>query len=176
MPAKKYRYSRYHNENSLEVIKTPKMLARIQAIDERHLQGALRGQERLQGDRQGWKGKCPFCSSWRAQKRQKYESYKPAYLTVGKNEGYVFHCCACGTTLTTYKFLAQSQGVDVAEGYAQERWDSGQLCGGGWNCPLPQKVKEHLQSEKEKRRQAYRLAEQERKELNYQRKYGSSPH
>jgi hypothetical protein len=173
MPAKNYRYSRCHNKNSLEVIKTPQMLARIQAIDERHLQDALTGQERLKGDRQGWKGKCPFCSSWRTQKRQKYESYKPAYLTVGRNEGCVFHCCACGTTLTTYKFLAQSQGVEVAERYSQERWDAGQLCGGGWNCPLPQSVRRELDEAKEERKKKYKEEYEKKRRENYERKYNS---
>jgi hypothetical protein len=67
--------------------------------------------------------------------------------------------------------LAQSQGVEVAEGYAQERWNSGQLCGGGWNCPLPQKVRQELEEAREERKKKYKEEYEKKRRENYEKKY-----
>jgi len=139
---------------------------RVLEIDRRFLESTLREQipSKQHG---GWIGKCPHCAaSDKMKKRQ-------AYLTP-RETGYVFHCCSCGVNQTPFHFLATTEGNSRAQDYAQARWDAGELCGGGWNCPLPQKVRERLLSEKEQRREEYRRAEQERKARNYERKYGSS--
>jgi hypothetical protein len=141
---------------------------RVLEVDRRFLESALREQtaSRQHG---GWIGKCPYCAATDKTKK------KQAYLTPRKT-GYVFHCCSCGVSQTVFNFLTATQGESRAQEYAQTRWEAGELCGGGWNCPLPQKVRERLLREKEERREAYRHAEHERKALNYQKKYGSSTH
>jgi hypothetical protein len=176
MPSKNYSYKSVHGRSALIVNKTPQMLQEVNRIDGKVLLGSLEDQVASGNGNGSWKGKCPFCRDHKSIKRSNDKSHLPAYLIPGQQEGYVFHCCSCDTTLTTYKFLYQSKGPDVAEQYAQARWDAGELCGGGWNCPLPQKVRERLLSEKEQRREEYRRAEEEIKALNYQKKYGSSPH
>lgn len=140
---------------------------KVLEIDRMSLESTLREQttSRHYG---GWIGKCPYCAAYdKTKKRQ-------AYLTP-RESGFVFHCCSCGVSQTVFKFLAATKGEGRAQEYAQTRWDAGELCGGGWNCPLPQKVGERLLREKEQRRESYHRAEQERKALNYQKKYGSSP-
>ena len=56
---------------------------------------------------------------------------------------------------------------------AERRWNEGELGGAGFNCPLPQKAKEALLGAKEKRRDAYKQEYEERRMLNYRKKYGS---
>ena len=150
-----------------KVFKSDQALSKIYQIDSAILLNSLKDQSLNPAAHGGWKGKCPFCSHSKGKHRKDDKIYLPAYLTPGREEGFIFHCCACEITLTTYKFLKQVQGENAAERYAQERWDAGHLCGQGWNCPLPSK---------EYRRDSYRRAEQEKKVLNYQKKYGSSPH
>jgi len=136
---------------------------RVLEIDRRFLESTLREQipSRQHG---GWTGKCPHCAaSDKTKKRQ-------AYLTP-RETGYVFHCCSCGVSQTTFHFLADTQGDSRAQDYAQARWDAGELCGGGWNCPLPQKVRERLLKEKEQRRKAYQENYNERKRLNQSKKH-----
>jgi len=136
---------------------------RVLELDRRDLESALREQipSRQHG---GWIGKCPYCAaSDKTKKRQ-------AYLTP-RETGYVFHCCSCGVSQTTFHFLAATQGDSRAQEYAQARWDAGELCGCGWNCPLPQKVRERLLAEKEQRRKVHQKSYNERRRLNQERKY-----
>jgi len=148
---------------------TNKMWATVASIDAHFLDGVLKDQKWIQ-DTGGWKGKCPLCHSSHKRKKQT-TSYLPAYITP-RQQGYVFHCCSCGSTLTTFKLLEVACGKDTAQTYAERRWQAGKLCGAGWNCPLPEIVKRDLEIEKQKRRIAYRNAEQERKLANYRNKYG----
>jgi len=171
MKGKNYSYSVAKGSYGVEVNITPDMLDRIKNIDQQFLVGILRDQESSISHRDGWVGKCPFCSS--TKRRDSQKSYKPAYLNPS-NMGYVFHCCSCETSTTAYKLLLAVQGEVVAEEYLNARWAAGELCGGGFNCPLPHGVRQRLLDAKEKRREAYRHAEQQRKALNYQKKYGSS--
>lgn len=172
MKGKNYQHSACKRGVSLEVIKTPEMLQHVLMIDQSVIQGILKEQESLPGSRIAWRGKCPFCSSHKAQRRQSHQSYKPAHIIPGSVEGYVFHCCACQKSLPVYKFLRESHGLDSAETYAEERWNAGELCGAGWNCPLPQKVKEMLEQQKQSRRKQYQEEYERKKRENYLRKYG----
>ena len=174
MKGKNYEYSKEEGKTILRLQSTDALTKAVLEIDRQFLEDTLSDQQRSK-DGQGWIGKCPFCSGASNSKKHSYESYRPAYLTP-RETGYVFHCCSCRQNLTVFKFLLNAHGDQRAQNYAQRRWEAGELCGGGWNCPLPQKVKERLLSEKEQRREAYRRAEEERKELNYQKKYGSSSH
>jgi hypothetical protein len=140
----------------------PEQARKILDIDYKFLQETLVSQTLSKGKSGGWVGKCPFCSTNRSKSRLKEKTHLPAYLFPGNIQGFIFHCYACETTLTTYKFLKQVQGDDAAERYAQERWDAGQLCGQGWNCPLPSK---------EYRKESYLHAALKRKQENYQNKH-----
>ena len=173
MPSKNYSYNYFNGKSALVLNKTPEMLEKIKMIDATVLKGILEEQVETGNGSGGWRGKCPFCRDLKSTKRKNDKSHLPAYLIPGQQEGYLFHCCSCDTTLTTYKFLHQSKGPDAADPYAQARWDAGELCGGGWNCPLPQKVRERLLSEKEERRKAYKKAYDEGKKLNHYRKHKS---
>lgn len=150
-----YRQSRRHTNSSLSA---SEFNLRVLEIDRQSLVSALREQtpSRQHG---GWIGKCPYCSATDKSKN------KQAYLTP-RETGYVFHCCSCGVNQTVFNFLAATQGNSRAQDYAQARWDAGQLCGQGWNCPLPSK---------EYRREAYRRAALKRKQENYQNKYLAKP-
>ena len=154
-PTSNYRQLQRHTNSSLSA---SKLNLRVLEIDRQSLMSALREQtpSRQHG---GWIGKCPYCATSDKSKK------KQAYLTP-RETGYVFHCCSCGVNQTVFNFLTATQGDSRAQDYAQARWDAGQLCGQGWNCPLPSK---------DYRREAYRRADQERKARNYQKKYGSSP-
>ncbi len=136
---------------------------KVLEIDRASLESVLRDQttSRHHG---GWIGKCPYCAA--ADKTKN----KQAYLTP-RETGFVFHCCSCGVSQTVFKFLLNAYGDQKAQEYAQARWDAGELCGGGWNCPLPQKVRERLLSEKEKRRKAHQEAYDRRKHFNQLRSY-----
>ena len=149
-----------------KTFKSDQALSKVFQIDSAILLNSLKDQSLNPGANGGWKGKCPFCSHSKGKHRNDDKTYLPAYLTPGRDEGFIFHCCACETTLTTYKFLKEVQGDESAERYAQERWDAGQLCGQGWNCPLPSK---------EYRRESYRRAALKRKQENYQNKYPAKP-
>lgn len=172
MKGKNYEYSRDEGRTVLQLQSTDALTKAVLEIDQQFLEGTLIGQQRSK-DGQGWIGKCPFCSRASNSKKHSYESYRPAYLTP-RETGFVFHCVACCRSLTVFKFLLNAHGSQRAQDYAERRWEAGELCGGGWNCPLPQSVRERLLGAKEKRREAYRHAEQQRKALNYQKKYGSS--
>ena len=175
MPSKNYYRETVNKKTTLILEKTQDMLDMVRKIDERHLLRILNNQTPTGTNFGGWKGKCPM-PTCKSHKRKHGKTDLPAYIVSGEKEGYVFHCLSCKTKTTTFKLLKAIQGDIAAEQYALERWDAGELCGGGWNCPLPQKVRERLLSEKEERREAYRHAEHELKALNYQKKYGSSTH
>ena len=71
---------------------------KVLEIDKRFLESTLREQSHSQSHG-GWIGKCPYCAiSDKTKKKQ-------AYLTP-RETGYVFHCCACEITQTTFHFLA----------------------------------------------------------------------
>ena len=107
MKGKNYSYSAVKGSYGIEINITPDMLDRIKDIDRQFLVGILRDQESSTSHRDGWVGKCPFCSSIKRRASQK--SYKPAYLTPS-TMGYVFHCCSCETSTTAYKLLLAVQG------------------------------------------------------------------
>lgn len=155
-----------------KVQKSPLQLQTVRSIDSRFLSDCLTDwvQDRCQVDR--WTGKCPFCSGSKSQHRMGEKGYRPAAVYPGHQEGYVFHCCACKTSLTTYKFLDRTQGHETAERYAQTRWDAGRLCGEGWNCPIPESVKMDLEHERQTRKRNYREEYERKKRENYLRKYG----
>ena len=136
---------------------------KVLEIDRASLESVLRDQttSRHHG---GWIGKCPYCAA--ADKTRN----KQAYLTP-RETGFVFHCCSCGVSQTVFKFLLNAYGDQKAQGYAQARWDAGELCGGGWNCPLPQMVRENRQKEKEERKAAFKAAYANEREVNRLNKY-----
>lgn len=170
MPGKNYFYGTDKKGTHLVLGIDPEMLNKIKSIDEEFLSGIVWDWTETSIPDAGWKGKCPL-DSCPSHKRNHGPKDLPSYIVSGRREGYVFHCRCCKQRLTAYKLLKAVNGVDSAEEYAQKRWDAGELCGGGWTCPLPQKVREHLLNEKEKRRLAYQLADQQRKEENYRKKY-----
>jgi hypothetical protein len=172
MKGKSYSYSAVKGSYGVEVNITPDMLDRIKDIDQQFLMGILRDQESSTSYRGGWVGKCPFCSSTKRRASQK--SYKPAYLNPS-TMGYVFHCCSCEASMTAYKLLLAVQGGVVAEEYLITRWAAGELCGAGFNCPLPSRVREQLLSEKEQRKAAYKKEYELKKARNYVAKYGKLP-
>lgn len=172
MKGKNYSYSAVKGSYGIEVITTPDMLDRIKDIDKKFLVGVLRDQELSTNNRDGWIGKCPFCSTIKRRDTQK--SYKPAYLNPS-TMGYVFHCCSCETSTTAYKLLLAVQGDVVAEEYLIARWAAGELCGAGFNCPLPSRVREQLLSEKEQRKAAYKNEYELKKARNYVKKFGRPP-
>jgi len=171
MKGKNYEYDKDNGRTVLKLLSTDALTRAVLDIDQYFLEGTLRDQQPSKKVK-GWIGKCPFCSHVFKSKKHSHESYLPAYLTC-RDTGYVFHCCACKTDLTTFKFLLNAHGEDRAQEYAQRRWDSGELCGGGWNCPLPQKVRKDLLDAKEKRRDAYKQDYEANRQLNYQKRYGS---
>lgn len=173
MIGKNYHYETSTKGTHLVLEKTTLMLDTVRLIDKIFLSDIVIYWTETNYPYVGWKGRCPLplCPS---HKRNHGPKDLPAYMVSGKHEGYVFHCRCCKTKLTTYQLLLAVRNTDIAQEYAQARWDAGELCGGGWNCPLPEKVRERLLSEKEQRREEYRRAAKEQKALNYQKKYGSS--
>jgi hypothetical protein len=163
-----YDYSKEENRTVLRLQSTSDLLNTVLKIDRQYLQGTLAGQQPSR-DAQGWIGKCPFCSGASKSKKHSYDSYRSAYLTP-RETGFVFHCCACQTSLTVFKFLLDAHGSQRAQDYAQARWEAGELCGGGWNCPLPESVRERLLDAKEKRRDAYKQEYEERRLLNQRKR------
>ena len=172
MKGKNYSYSDAKGSYVIEVNVTPNMLHQIKEIDKHYLVGILKDQEFSSIHQASWIGKCPFCSS--TKKRNSQVSYQPAYLNPN-NMGYVFHCCSCMTSTTAYKLIQAVRGNCVAEEYLEARWRAGELAGGGFNCPLPQNVREQLLSEKEQRRNSYKDKYNECKRLNYSKKYINDP-
>ena len=170
MKGKNYEYARVEGQTVLKLKSTDALNKKVLEIDERFLDGTLKCQHQSK-DGQGWTGKCPFCSVQSSSKKQAYESYRPAYLTP-RETGYVFYCCNCRISLPAFKFLLGAHGEEIAQEYAERRWNEGELCGAGFNCPLPQGIKEALLGAKEKRRDAYKQEYEERRMLNYQKKYG----
>ena len=169
MKGKNYSYSDAKGSYGIEVNITPHMLHQIKEIDKQYLVGILKDQEFSRVHPGSLVGKCPFCSS--TKKRNSQESYKPAYLNPN-NMGYVFSCCSCMTSKTAYKLLLAVRGNSVAEEYLEARWRAGELAGGGFNCPLPQNVREQLLSEKEQRKTAHKNEYELKKARNYIAKHG----
>ena len=89
--------------------------------------------------------------------------------------GYVFHCHSCKASTTAYKLLLAVQGEVIDEEYLNARWAAGELCGAGFNCPLPSKVRERFLSEKEQRKAAYKKEYELQKARNYIAKHGELP-
>jgi hypothetical protein len=172
MKGKNYSYSDAKGSYGIEVHITPHMLHQIKEIDKQYLVGILKDQEFSRVHPGSWVGKCPYCSS--TKKRNSQVSYQPAYLNPN-NMGYVFHCCSCMTSTTAYKLLLAVKGHSVAEEYLEARWRANQLAGGGFNCPLPQSVRERFLSEKEQRKTAHKNEYERRKARNYIAKYGRMP-
>ena len=170
MKGKNYSYSQEAGKTILQFRSTDALNQAVLRIDRLFLEGALHCQQPSK-DGNGWSGKCPFCAGKTNSKKHSYAYYRPSYLTA-RETGYVFHCCSCNENLTVYKFLLQAFGEYRAQQYAQARWDAGELCGGGWNCPLPEKIRKNLLDAKEKRREAYRQEYEVKQRLNYQKKYG----
>ncbi|MEX0649859.1 MAG: hypothetical protein WD200_02575 [Candidatus Andersenbacteria bacterium] len=171
MNMNRYCYSRELGKQELHLSITPSDLRVIHNIDREFLEGILVAQELSKTSGGGWTGRCPFCDGTR-KRRKSQESYRPAYITA-REQGFVFHCCACDTTLTTYKLLESISGEEKAQEYSTRRWKAGELCGGGFNCPMPQSVKKDLLDAKEKRREEHRKMYEERRLLNYQKKYAT---
>ena len=171
MKGKNYEYIKEDGMTVLRLQSTDDLTKAVLAIDQQFLEGVLVGQQRSM-DGQGWTGKCPFCSGISKSRKHSYASYRPAYLTP-REMGYVFHCCSCKTNLTVFKFLLKVFGEERAQEYAESRWKAGELCGGGWNCPLPESVRQSLLSAKEKRREVYRREHEERRLLNRKKRCAS---
>lgn len=169
MKGKHYSYSKEEGKPILQLRSTDALNKAVLEIDRQFLAGTLQGQQ-LSKDGQGWTGKCPFCSGSSTSRKHSYSYYRPAYLTP-RETGFVFSCCSCKANLTVFKFLSKAFGEEQAQEYAESRWKAGELCGAGWNCPLPKSVRERLLDAKEKRREAYRREYEERRMLNYQKKY-----
>ena len=163
-----YSYGVQNGKQILFLNSTEKLNNIVLAIDYEFLEGKLIDQKQLNN---GWSGKCPFCKKSSELKKYSYEFYRPCYLNRKEN-GYVFSCCSCKQSLTTFKFL-NALDANVAQDYATRRWKAGQLCGAEWNCPLPNKVKKDLLEAKESDRSKYKSAYQAQRELNYKNKYGS---
>ena len=65
-------------------------------------------------------------------------------------EGLSFGCVACGKVIySVHQLLCEVSRSDLADWYAQKRYDCDQACGRGWTCPNPSSVKQALS---EKRR------------------------
>lgn len=169
MNTSKYYHSRAQGKQEIHRLITPSDLMMIHSIDRDFLEGILDAQELTITGNGGWTGRCPFCDGTR-KRRKSQESYRPAYLTP-REQGIVFHCCSCDKTLTTYKLLTEVSGKEKAQEYATRRWKAGELCGGGFNCPMPQTVKETLLDAKEKRREEHRQAYAQQRRLNYLNKH-----
>lgn len=163
-----YSYGVQNGKQVLFLNSTEKLNNIVLEIDYEFLEGKLLDQKQLNN---GWSGKCPFCKKSSELKKYSYEFYRPCYLNRKEN-GYVFSCCSCKQSLTTFKFL-NALDANVAQDYATRRWRAGQLCGAEWNCPLPKEVKKGLLEAKESDRSKYKSAYQAQRELNYKNKYGS---
>ena len=168
MKGKNYDYLKEEGKTVLRLQSTRDLLNTVLKIDRQYLEGALEGQQPSR-DAVGWIGKCPFCFGVAKSKKHSYDSYRSAYLTP-RETGFVFHCCSCQTSLTVFRFLLDAHGSQRAQDYAQARWEAGELCGGGWNCPLPESVRNCLLDAKEKRREAHRREYEERRLLNQQKR------
>lgn len=95
---------------------------------------------------------CPFCHGIRrSQSNSMTEPHATANVFKHRNgEGLSFGCVACGKVIySVHQLLCEVGRRDLADWYAQKRYDCGQACGRGWTCPNPSSVKQELS---EKRR------------------------
>lgn len=95
---------------------------------------------------------CPFCLGKRRQgKTTPIAKHATANVFRHKNgEGLSFGCAACGKVeCSIHRLLCDLQRPDLADWYAQKRYECDKACGRGWTCPNPLSVKQALS---EKRR------------------------
>ena len=95
---------------------------------------------------------CPFCYGVRRKQRNSMPApHATANVFKHRNgEGLSFGCVACGKVIySVHQLLCEAGRSDLADWYAQKRFDCDQACGRGWTCPNPPSVKQELS---EKRR------------------------
>jgi hypothetical protein len=90
---------------------------------------------------------CPFCHGKR---RNHTDTTAAPHATANvfkhrNGEGLSFGCAACGKVIyAVHELLCELGHSDVADWYAQKRYDYDRCCGRGWTCPNPSSFKQKL--------------------------------
>jgi len=96
---------------------------------------------------------CPYCDGKRRDDKSKVNaSVAHATANVFKHrngEGLSFGCVACGKVVySVHQFLCDLKQDNLADWYAQKRYDCDKACGRGWTCPNPSSIKQSLSEQR----------------------------
>ena len=96
---------------------------------------------------------CPYCDGKRRDDESKSNA-KVAHATANvfkhrNGEGLAFGCVACGKVVySVHQLLCDLKQDNLADWYAQKRYDCDKACGRGWTCPNPSSIKQSLSEER----------------------------
>jgi len=94
---------------------------------------------------------CPFCHGKRRNhSKQTEKPHATANVFQHRNgEGLSFGCAACRKVVySVHQLLCELGRSDIADWYAQKRYDFDQCCGRGWTCPNPSSVKQEMSNKR----------------------------
>ena len=124
----------------------------IEALDRRVL-GEILGVSSVSSETQGtvFNCHCPFCHGKRRNHTNQTETpHATANVFQHRNgEGLSFGCAACRKVVySVHQLLCELGRSDIADWYAQKRYDFDRSCGRGWTCPNPSSVKQELSNKR----------------------------
>jgi len=96
---------------------------------------------------------CPYCDGKRRDNKSKTNA-NVAHATANvfkhrNGEGLSFGCAACGKVVySVHQLLIDLKRDDLADWYAQKRYDCDKACGRGWTCPNPSSIKQSLSEQR----------------------------
>ena len=132
----------YHSSMSREQEKF------IAQLDERILRSVLTASQGISKNHSTiFNCHCPFCHGIRRGPIQsKVTPHSTANIFRHKNgEGLSFGCASCHKVVySVHQLLLELGHIDLADQYAQQRYDCDRACGRGWTCPNPSSVKQEL--------------------------------
>ena len=137
---------------TFHVSMTRKQEVFIKALDGRVL-GEILGVSSVSSETQGtvFNCHCPFCHGKRRNhSNQTATPHATANVFEHRNgEGLSFGCRACRKIVySVHELLCLLGRSDIADWYAQKRYDFDQCCGRGWTCPNPSSVKQELSNKR----------------------------
>ena len=96
---------------------------------------------------------CPYCDGKRRVGKSTSNA-KDAHATANvfkhrNGEGLSFGCVACGKVVySVHQLLCDIKQDDLADWYAQKRYNCDKACGRGWTCPNPSSIKQSLSKQR----------------------------
>ena len=154
----KYQKQQYNTEKEINMVyhysMSLKQESYIRELDEKVLRKVLAvSQSTSKTPGTVFNCHCPYCDGKRRVSKSK-SNPKVAHDTANvfkhrNGEGLSFGCAACGKVVySVHQLLCDMKKDDLADRYAQKRYDCDKACGRGWTCPNPSSIKQSLSEQR----------------------------